>query len=96
MIYWHVSLPRLGFKLNVCGLTYVGRPHNQPRHLFYELGRRTFDQHTIVIPLLTTHNTTHEVWSLDLSNGSKHLYHQTTPLVVIICYITFYLLKISF
>jgi hypothetical protein len=48
------------------------------------------------ILLLSTHNTTHEVWSLDLWNGGKHLYHQAITLVVIICYITFYLSNTSF
>jgi hypothetical protein len=33
---------------------------------------------------------------LNLYNESKHPYHQTTPLVVIICYITFYLSNTSF
>jgi hypothetical protein len=53
--------------------------------------RNLIREHLVNIPLLTTHNTTHEVWSFDLWNGSKHLYHQGTPLVVIIFYITFYL-----
>ncbi len=53
-------------------------------------------KYSINIPLLTTHNITHDVWFLDLWNGGEHLYHQATPLVVIICYIIFYLSNTSF
>jgi hypothetical protein len=53
-------------------------------------------EYLVNISLLTTHNTTHEVWSLDLWNEGKHPYRQATPLVVIIYYITFYLSNTSF
>ncbi len=53
-------------------------------------------EEVLTIPLLITHNTIHEIWSFDLWNECKHPYHQTIPLVVIICYITFYLSTISF
>jgi hypothetical protein len=46
-------------------------------------------KYLVNIPLLTIYNTILEVWTLDLWNWSKHLYHQATPLVVIICYIIY-------
>jgi hypothetical protein len=43
MIYWHVSLTKLG-KI----LAKVGRPRNQPKHLLLDFDKRIFNQHTIV------------------------------------------------
>ncbi len=58
--------------------------------------KNSIGKYLVKIPLLTTHNTIHEVWSLDLWNEGTHPYHQATLLVMMICYITFYLSNISF
>jgi hypothetical protein len=48
-----VSLPKLGLKPN------LGRPRNQPRHLFKKSDKRIFIQHTIA------DHTQHHPWGLN-------------------------------